>query len=317
MPWFSDTPVKRRSVDKLSRSRAILWWGLGAYVLLSGLIQIPPQVALGGHAYFLRMPSVMNQIGLGRVLQSSWIRAWSLHPITYNILSFMVQAVLGIFLLTERGTLLGRITVVFTMGWGFLIWVFPEGLGLLFSSSNSLMSGSPGAGIMVVAVLALLLVPNALWHEEQWLQRLSWIWTIIWGLGSLWQWSFLTPNRQRALYGHGLALPQPSVVRLAIYGVEGWAVHNAILADLIVIVLMIVVAVGGGVRRTSGFRWLATVILVVFWWIGQDFGLMAQYGLLLNTAPLWGVLIWALPEIYREDRASKLVKKDPSQKVLN
>lgn len=292
MPWFSETPVKRITPPAMPTGKALLWRGLGIYVLLCGLVQIPPQVALDTKSQLQHLDIASAQWALSHPLMQGWIQAWSIHPITYNILSFMLQAVIGIFLLTEPNTLTGRITLGFTLAWALLIGIFAQGLGFILSSKNSLVAGAPGSGFLVAAASVLLLMPDQVWRAprlDRWISR---GWLAVFAIGTIWQCAYFQAPRLAASYPLGRALPQPTLLRAAIHDVSRFSAHDAVLVNLIWLVSLAVLAYAG-ITISQAMKWVATILLLVVWWIGQDFGLTAQFGLNLNTAPLWALLLWA------------------------
>lgn len=291
MPWVSDAPADKRAPKPHSpRNAAVLWWVLGAYLVLSGLAQIPPVVALASRARLLSLPSVDSQVGLGHHLTVAFLGLWTIHPIMYNILIFMIEAVLGLFLLTERGTLLGRITAGLTVLWGLIMALFPEGLGYLLSTRNSWWAGTPGAGL-VLAGLALLLAV----HRRDIVQKgLYWGWIVLWGLGTLWQLTFFSSARLANLFRPNPHLPEPRFVLAGVYGMHNWALADPVLLNILLVLAMACLTLTAWMASSRWAVWTATVLIALLWWLGQNVGLTARFSLILNTAPLWGAALWSL-----------------------
>lgn len=291
MPWFSEDPVKPRTQPvPMPFGKAILWWGLGIYLLLSGLVSIPPQAAVLSHVGLTHLLTIESQRGLGKTLSLGFLSFWSVHPITYNIVVFMLQSVFGLFLITERDTLLGRISVVLTGLWGLLVAIFPQGLGYLFSNRHSIIAGAPGSGLLVAALAFLLLLPTARWKSSQTLPRwMGRVWTTLFTLGALVQLTFLRAPRLVRLY------PTPPLL-LPISGlgtITGLSRHFPILVDLFWTLLLALLALAPLARSRVAF-FVAGLFIIVLWWFGQGFGLMAGFGLNLNTAPLWALILLVL-----------------------
>lgn len=296
MPWFSEEKPKPKAAKKIPMPPAkwVLWTGLGIYLLLSGLTAIPPQVALATHAELLRLPDIASQAGLGRELSHAWVSAWSLHPITYNIVVFMFQAVLGVFLLTEHDTLLGRITLVFCVAWGLFVAVFPQGLGLLFSGRDSLIAGAPGSGFVTAFLAWLLLMPSHQWRTGRIQHTASRIGVVLLGLGTLWQLTFFSPHRLYRQYPRQPALVQPHFLWFTVTSLRSVSLQDAIWLNILWVLVFLAAAWAMWQNRHTILVWIASILWLLVWWIGQDFGLTAQFGLALNTAPLWTIWLWSL-----------------------
>lgn len=295
MPWFSDEePPERKKAEPPPHAKMIVWRGLGVYLLLAGLVQIPPQVALAPRDELLRLATVRSQLWIAQPLARGWVAAWSLHSITYNIVTFMVESVLGIFLLTEHDTWLGRITAGLTGIWGLLVAIFPQGLGFIFSHRNSLLSGAPGSGLLVALMALLLLMPNSVWRTDALLHGIRLFWTAAFGLGTLQQLTFFSGPRLAGLYASNHTLPQPPILLAAIHVIKTASLHNPIPINALWVMLFAAAAAAGLLTRRVATTWIITLVLLAVWWLGQDFGLPAQFGLNLNTAPLWGILLWAM-----------------------
>lgn len=288
LPWFSDEPpTPKKTLAPMPPVKSILWWGLGSYLLLSGFEQIPPQVAL--QTSWQHLFIVSAQWPLTRPVLNSWISVWSYHPIMYNIVVFMIEAVLGIFLLTEHNTLLGRITLIATGLWGLLIGVFAQGLGFLFSGINSWVAAAPGSGLLVAWLAALLLLaPHRRWEQPT---HLRWTSAAILAVGCLWQLSFF--GRRTIWYPPHPKVPEPHWL----YGPIDWMAHASLSEPLVVnlfwFLLLAYLAVS--FFLPSWHRPISLALLLIVWWFGENFGLTPAFGLSLNVAPLWALIVVAIP----------------------
>ena len=296
MPWFSEDKPKPKAETKtpMPPAKWVLWTALGVYLLLSGIVAIPPQVALATQSQLLHLPDIASQAGLGRGLAHAWVSAWSLHPITYNIVVFMFQAVLGIFLLTEHDTLLGRITLVLTIVWGLFVAVFPQGLGLLFSGRDSLLAGAPGSGLLTAFLAWLLMIPSPRWRTGRIQHTASRVGAVVLGLGALWQLTCFAPQRLYRQYPHQPALVQPHFLWSTITSLRTVSLHDTIWLNTLWVLVFVTAAGAMWQYRHTILVWVASILWLLVWWIGQDFGLTAQFGLALNTAPLWAMWLWFL-----------------------
>lgn len=298
MPWFTeDEPGGKKAAPKkrpppLPQAKRVAWWGLGLYLLLAGLAAIPPQVSLSPKVQLFQLPMLAAQRGIGRSLAHGWVNAWWFHAITYNIVILMFELLLGIFLLTERGTLLGRITAGAAFVWGIFVGIFPQGLGYLATTRNSLLSGAPGSGFLVAGLALMLLVPSRIWERPSFTRTLMGAWTLVIGLGTLWQVFFFSADRLARLYAHGPSLT-PSWLSAVTRSIQTASSHDAALFNIFWLVLFAAAALSVRVSGLFGCA-LASLIWLAIWWFGQGFGLMAAFALNLNSAPLWGILLWTI-----------------------
>lgn len=293
MPWVSDSPIKPRPKPQLPKMAAVLWWWLGTYLILAGIAQIPPLVALMHPDQWAHLPAMAAQRGIGHTLTQAWLRGLGLHPIMYNILVFMIEAVLGLFLLTERGTALGRITAVVSGLWGLFVWIFPEGLGYLASSRDSWWVGAPGTGLLLAGLSFLLVLPPSRWTPRL-AHYLRQAWLTLWGVGTLFQLRFFAPGRLQQLFAPTPHLPAPSFLEAPITGLHHLAVVHPWDLNLGIVLLTAAVGALGLKSSASMARVGVLVILLVQWWLGQNLGLNAQFALMLNSAPLWAAWWYAL-----------------------
>ncbi|NMP21202.1 hypothetical protein [Sulfobacillus harzensis] len=293
MPWVTDEPVKKKPKPHPPRPAVLLWWWLGAYLILSGLAQIPPVVALMPTHLMHNLPLVLAQRSLGRAMVNTWLRGFGIHPIMYNILVFMIEAVLGLFLLTERGTPLGRVTAAISVAWGLFIAIFPEGIGFLFSCRNSWWSGAPGPGFLLAGLSLLLVLPDRGW-EARYGRILQGAWIALWAIGTLVQLTFFSSQRLACLFPTGPHLAEPSFLWSTIRALHQAAARDPLVLNLVLTVLTALIGILGLRPRSTLSLVAALVLLLALWWLGQNIGLNAGFALMLNSAPLWAAGFAAL-----------------------
>ena len=286
MPWVSDEPVKPRTKTHPPRPTAFLWWWLGGYLILSGLAQIPPVIALMTPKGLETLPIVTAQGGLGSLLTQAWVHGFSLHPIIYNILIFMVEAVLGLFLLTERGTPLGRVTAAASTIFGLFIWIFPEGFGFLFSCRNSWWAGAPGAGLLLAILSFLLVLPEDGW-KTRYLRPLRILWIILWASGIVLQLTFFSRTRLSCLVPVGPHLPLPGFILATLAAFRHLVEIHPLTLNIALVILTALAGFIGYRSRVKLSLFGAIAMFGALWWFGEALGSTAQFALILNSAPLW------------------------------
>ncbi len=274
-------PSKKPAVP---RGRIILWYGLGAFWFLSGLLQVWPAMAIASRHSLATLPML-----------SALAPYWPVHSIAYTIWSVIIQLVLGILLLTERENLTGRISLVISGIIALLLWIFGENFGGLTHLSASIVIGSPGAALLALAASAALLFPITAWENGR-IQKSLWqAITVLWGLATLWQViHFNTPSAWHALWVPYINIGQPGAA-LALHRSGQEIVEHATLAvNLILVAAMAIIEVMFIRRSSSKVFWiLLTLVLLATWIWGQGLGLRPAYAASLNTAPLLGLLLVA------------------------
>lgn len=283
IPWFSDDPVQPVKKSDLTGSRRVLWWGLGIYLSLSAILQIPPTAALASRHQLATWPLTSRSNGIGRAAHAVWLHLWFSHPLTLNITVFMMEGLFGLFLLTERNTRIGRITLIAAAVFGIFAGFFIPGLGFLFSFRHSWLAGAPGAGFLLAALAcALAFIPEPHWRPyiATWGRR---VWLVLFALGALSELT-LAPAYAAA----------PTIIPAT------WvlALPAALSHHTTLWLRLVWTAVTGALALapwTKGWLQVLSIIaLAVLWWWFQGLGLMAVFALAPNTMPLWFIALWAI-----------------------
>jgi hypothetical protein len=282
IPWFSDEPVQRTARVPLKGPRRALWWGLGIYLSLAAVLQIAPTAALASHGQLAMWPLTSAPGGAGSWALTMWTHLWRQRPITLNIAIFMVEGVLGLFLLTERNTTLGRIALGASAAFGLIAAIFMEGLGYFFSSRHTLLAGAPGAGILLAALSGALLLMG----ETDWTPKIAHTWARIWFIAF-----FLGALCQIVLPPAYAAAPLITAAPGILTAPHALASHPSFPARLTWAAVAGALAFAPWAR--GGLRILTIVGLAVLWWLFQGLGLMAAFALAPNTLPLWFIALWA------------------------
>lgn len=267
-------PSKRPSVP---RGRLFLWYGLGAYWSISALLQLWPTMAIASQKVLSPLP-----------LLSGMASYWPHHAIAYTIWSIIIQLILGIFLLTERENLTGKITLVLSAIWSIFLWIFGENFGGLTHLSASLVLGSPGAGFFALAISVSLLLPVSLW-ESGLAQKNIWRgMAVLWAVATLWQLiHFNDYNAWRPLWIPYINGAQPAAALALHNSTQALLRSTAPVLNLILVAAMVFTEVMLVLKKPNLAFWIVlTLVLLAFWALGQGFGLRPAYGANLNAAPL-------------------------------
>lgn len=286
--WFEEPkPDAKPAHPPLDRRTHLIWLAMGGYLVLSGLVQLLPQMALVDRT---TLNHLMWSSHNTMALTGPWVTLWVSHPIRYNILSGIIQLTVGTFLMSNPKTLTGRIFAIIGGVFALIIAVAGQALGGLILTSGSWFIGVPGSGF-IVAGLVLALIWDRM--DDAIHKQGASFWTIFWLVGALWQavhvnfwratgWARVLRLRHIPTEAGWLLTPAHAVRNLGL--------HKPVVMNLLVIVAMLLIGLWG--RRPPLGRWIGTGLLFVFWWAGQDLGLRAGYGLNLNAAPLEILFLW-------------------------
>ncbi|QSO46781.1 hypothetical protein [Alicyclobacillus mengziensis] len=243
--------ISRRSVQSL----------LGFIWFIDGLFQIKPQMFTRAFIQQVILPTAQGEphwvtaiVNWGASLTSPHIAMW-------NTVFALVQILLGLaFLFNFRL----RATIVASLVWSLVVWVFGEGFGQLFTGQSLLLTGAPGA-VVIYALLGVVIWPSKSQTSDGWSHRgrrfaqLSMAGLFLLGCVLHLQSMYLTPT--------GLSGAMAVSWVGTIIG-HGGAVISVILAA---IELMMAVLFVFRIRLRATV-WTALVLAFVFWWVGQSFG---------------------------------------------
>lgn len=243
--------ISRRSVQSL----------LGFIWFIDGLFQFKPQMFTHAFIQQVVLPTAQGGPNWVTVIVKWGASLTSPHIAMWNTVFALIQIVLGLaFMFNFRL----KATIVASLGWSLIVWVFGEGFGQLFTGQTLLLTGAPGA-VVIYALLGVVIWPSKYQTSDGWSERgrrfaqLSVAALFLLGCVLHLQSTYLTPT----------GLSSAVVVSFvgAVIGHEG-AVVSVILA---VIELVIAVLFVFRIRLRSTV-WTALVLAFVFWWLGQSFG---------------------------------------------
>lgn len=273
---------------------------LGLLWLLDGALQFQPYMF--SDAFFKDILGMANMGLPGAVatLDFHVAKMLSAHPVAWNAAFASFQVTLGLGLLWRRSANLARgASIVWALG----VWVVGEGLGGMFMSGTSLVTGAPGAALLY-GVAAVFLWPGsrkegpAVADSGPLGPRLSrWAWTALWTGGALLELEVVNhassvPSAQLANGADGEPQGLAALNHAAGHLVAG---HGALFAASIG---LIAVAVGWGVLWPTSQRvalGVGIIAAVACWLVGQDLGaVMTGQGTDPGTGPLVVLLAFTL-----------------------
>jgi hypothetical protein len=254
----------------------------------------------------LQFQSFMYSNGFIQMLQASepgqphWISgsiAWGTRVASdnlsvWNTLFALIELAIALGLL-YRPTV--KPALILSFLWVLFVWGFGEGLGMLFASTASPLTGAPGA-ILLYGLIGMIVWPN---NRPGGLlsvlaARIAWasVWIV---MGYLW----LLPANNSANATSDAISAAPSGMN--------WLTHlmahasdvtksNGLLVALILAALSFAIGIAVGIDwQSRTFLWLAIYLNVIYWVIGQGFGGIAT-GTATdpNAGPLFVLLACAM-----------------------
>ncbi len=286
----SDDRLGNRNRD-YPRGYRILWWGLGLLWLIDGLLQAQPPMAT---SMFVDMDVAVNMHSQPHwliVLLGAGIQLWTTHQIASAIFSVLIQVFIGVGMLLGYGRRLGRIALYVSLAWGIPVWIYGEGLGNLFASGASWLTGTPGAVVFYILGAIGLLLPVKFWQSGQIRRYSGYAMAGIWLLLALFQAmpgsGYWSSTGLYNVFRNNTLMPQPGVILAPI----AWMMHQSslqpILYNGIMVGVMAYLGLAMLLNKTGKTFWIVNILwLLATWWLGQDFGIIGGVGTDPQSAPL-------------------------------
>ncbi len=287
-------PVLRR----VYAQRRFLRVGLGGLWILDGLLQAQPDMS----SEFI--PNIVNPIvsaqpAILNNLFEPFVVLWSQNPLQFDLLAIWIQVGLGLVLLFGGNSILMKIALWLSIGWGVAVWIMGEGFGGIFTGEATWLMGAPGSVLFYVVGAVFLILPVTAWKDQTVHRTLQWIMVILW----LWAASIQAWPNSGFWTSQGLSsttltmaeMPQPGFLAHMLYGVVHVLDANPILWNSVFVIWMAVLGIGWIWRAKFPLVVPLTLLwLFVTWVIGQDFGVLGGLGTDPNSSPVVALLILAV-----------------------
>ncbi|WDL99116.1 hypothetical protein [Alicyclobacillus sp. ALC3] len=252
---------RRDTPFSLTVSRRTMQSALGVMWLLDGIFQLKPQMFSQAFIQQVILPT-----SDGQPVWISTMIHWGAHVVAgnlvvWNSLFALVQLALGVALMFNVKV---RQTIVASLIWSGIVWIFGEGTGQLLTGQTLLLNGAPGA-VVIYALVGIAVFPKKGRNSREWqgssvrFAQVSLAGLLALGFvlhlqpvyltaGGLRQ-AIMVPWLAQALNSHG-----------AVYSVVLGCIELA-LAIMLFFRIRLRVAV-----------WLSIVLFTLYWWVGQSFG---------------------------------------------
>lgn len=257
-------------------SRKLIQVLLGIAWLFDGLFQLKPPMFTTAFVKQVILPTASGE--------PHWIQAivnWGAqltlsHTVAWNATFALVQIGIGLALFFNFKV---RATLVVSMAWALVVWVFGEAFGQLFTGQQLVLSGAPGAAL-VYGFVAAAVWPSRGDSQQSWsvfgvrFARYALAAVFLAGAFLHAQFAFLTQH------GFANALATPWLTKMVGSHSLGYSITVAVIELAIAIMLISKVQVRIAV-------WAGIVLSLLFWWIGQSFGqLLDPLATDFNSAPI-------------------------------
>jgi len=210
------------------------------------------------------------------------------HQVLYNTLSALIQVAVGLGIL-YRPTVKQALVVSFV--WVLIVWWFGEAFGMLFMNMANPLTGAPG-GVILYAFVGALVWPNERPGGLLGVYGARLLWAQLWFLMGV-LWLLAVNSSANATY---------TMIKTAPAGMAWLAsLQNGFMNitkghGLIIAVLLAALSITIGLAvafnwRPRTFLWIAIVLNLVYWVVGQGLGgLFAGGATDPNAGPLFILL---------------------------
>jgi cytochrome oxidase Cu insertion factor (SCO1/SenC/PrrC family) len=289
------------------RNRTYLRMAFGLIWLIDGILQFQASMPLG-LASDVVQPSAAGTPGWLHALILVGVGIWNNHPIALAVGTAWIQVGIGIVLLVSNAAI-GRIVAAVSVGWAAMIWLVGNGAGGIFSSSNNILFGWPGATLFYMAAGVWLALPPRVFQERFSRYTLRFM-SVVVAAGAVLQ---LLPDRGFWRGGNNNALtsmtqsmtqtPQPHWIASFATGIGDLAGRMGGGFNIIVVLWLAGCAAGLWLASIHGWRWPIWTFVVgcaFFWFVAEDAAVFGGLATDLNSLVPMAALTWcASPALER------------------
>ena len=165
-----------------------------------------------------------------------------------------------------------KLALAVSFGWALSVWFFGEGLGMLFASEASPLTGAPGA-VLLYGLIGLIVWPNNRPGGLLGASGARIAWCVLWVvMGLLW---LLPANSSANAISNQIRSAPSNMSLLTSLQTHAASVakDNGLLIAFVLAAVSVVIGIAVAVDwRARAFLWLAIYVNVTYWVIGQGFG---------------------------------------------
>lgn len=242
-------------------SRRVVQTILGLIWFLDGVFQLKPQMFTSAFIQQVILPTAQGQPHWIAAIVTGGASLVIGHIAFWNGIFAAIQLILGIALIFNFKR---KTTIVFSIVWSVLVWVFGEGFGQLLTGQALLVNGAPGAALIYG------LVSGAIWPAQE-SESSAWnkkgIRFAQLSLASLFAVGCVLNLQPTYLTSSGLSQV------LALSWAAKATAHQGVLLSMILAALELAIAVMIVFKKRLQLAiWGSIALSLLFWWVGQSFG---------------------------------------------
>ncbi len=261
-------------------SRRWLQTILGIIWFVDGILQLKPHMFSSQFISQVLLPTAQGQpLGIGHAI--TWAaNVVAPHVFIYNFLFAGIQLFLGIMLILNvwvKGTL------VMSLIWTAIVWLFSEGLGMIFTGQATFLTGAPGA-VFLYGLIGIMVWPGNEAKESNGVLSRKWSHVSRYSLAVLWIIGGLLQLQPAFLTQGGLN---------GVFSVDAFnhlAAASPMLLNLIITMIMWITGILLFFKNEKVFYtgfWLSIILALFIWWAGEGFGqMLTPLGTDPNSGPL-------------------------------
>lgn len=242
---------------------------LGGFWLLDGILQLQPAMFTSAFVNTVLAPSLQGQPSILKHIVAAGINLFSANIVWFNLASALVQLLIGALLIFPLRNDLQRLFLWLSIAWAFIIWIFGEGFGLLFTGNATLYTGAPGSALLYL-ILALCLLYS-------WQKKLPIVAGAIFLLGAVLN---LMPMFWQPTMLSMLSMTPAVSGALGAFGSQGTTYGNIVAVDILILLGFFLIFIPN--RRVA---WVTLSFLVIVWIFGQSFGGLQTFPFGTTTDP--------------------------------
>jgi hypothetical protein len=210
------------------------------------------------------------------------------HQVLYDTLSALIQVAIGLGLL-YRPTV--KLALVVSFVWALAVWWLGEAFGMLFMNMANPLTGAPGA-VLLYAFIGAIVWPNGRPGGLLGVTAARVLWANLWILMGL-LWLLAVNSSANATYTQIKIAPAGAAWLASLQnGFATASKGNGLIISVVLAALSITIGLAVAVNwKPKTFLWIAIVLNVLYWVVGQGFGgILAGGATDPNAGPLFILL---------------------------
>lgn len=271
--------------------KRILAVSLGGFWLLDGALQLQPAMFTSAFVNTVLSPNLQSQPSVIGSVVAFGIHIFSTNIFWFNLASGLIQILIAALLILPLNDRAQRFGLWLSIAWAFIVWLFGEGLGLLFTGNATFYTGAPGSALLYL-ILALCLLYS-------WEKKLPTVPGTIFLLGAILN---LMPMFWQPTMLSMLSMTPGVSSALGTFGSQGTMYGNIIAIDILILLGLFLIFI-----PNHSVAWATLAFLAVVWVVSQSFGGLQTFPFGTatdpNSAPLLALFLLPIFFMPKDDLA--------------